>query len=118
MPGSLFPSTYAAYAFVVAFLVWMISELVGGTVLPMLRRHGARVERARRSRSSSAWLFVAWVAVIGIPAGLAGSGVILLPDWFSYVGAVLMLAGVALRQWATVVLGRYFSDMIGVQEGQ
>jgi hypothetical protein len=42
----------------------------------------------------------------------------LLPDWIYYVGIFVMVAGIAFRQWAIAVLGRYFSDVIGVQAEQ
>jgi len=53
-----------------------------------------------------------------ISAALGERGVLLLPGWFTYVGDAIMLCGVALRQWAIAVLGRYFSGVIGVQQGQ
>jgi protein-S-isoprenylcysteine O-methyltransferase Ste14 len=116
MTGNPFPSDYAAYAFAVSIAVWVVSEILGGTIIPSLRRRGTRVER--RSSGTGALVIVAWVAVFGVSAGLGENGVLLLPPWLTYVGDAMMIGGVALRQWAIAVLGRYFSGIIGVQRGQ
>jgi protein-S-isoprenylcysteine O-methyltransferase Ste14 len=117
MTGNPFPSDSATYAFAIAFAVWAVSEMLGGTVLPVFRRGGARVRR-RSGGGSVVLILVAWVCVLGISAELAEDGILLLPDWFTYVGDAIIIAGVALRQWAIVVLGRYFSGVLGVQPGQ
>jgi len=36
----------------------------------------------------------------------------------SYIGSLIFLAGIVLRQWAIAILGRYFSSFIGVQKDQ
>ena len=48
----------------------------------------------------------------------AWSGIASLPNWVFYLGIGLMAAGILLRQWSIAVLGRYFSRLVGVQEGQ
>jgi protein-S-isoprenylcysteine O-methyltransferase Ste14 len=114
--GNPFPSDYAAYAFAAVFLVWIVSEVIGGAVIPSLKRGSASVQP--RSFGTGALIIIAWVLVLGISASLGAEGVLLLPSWFTYVGDTLILAGVVLRQWAIAVLGRYFSGVIGVQQGQ
>jgi protein-S-isoprenylcysteine O-methyltransferase Ste14 len=116
LTGNLFPSDYAAYAFAAVFIVWIMSEIIGGIVIPSMKRRGAKVQP--RSLGSGALIYVAWVLVLGISASLGAEGVLILPNWFTYVGDIIILAGVALRQWAMAVLGRYFSGVIGVQQGQ
>ena len=116
LTGNLFPSQFAAYAFVAVFLVWIVSEVLGGAVIPSMKRRGTRVRQ--RSRGTEVLVLAAWVLVLGISASLGASGVLLLPAWFTYVGDAVILAGVALRQWAIAVLGRYFSGVIGVQQDQ
>ncbi|MGD0319361.1 MAG: isoprenylcysteine carboxylmethyltransferase family protein [Nitrososphaerales archaeon] len=116
MTGSPFPSDYAASAFAFVFFVWVVSEVLGGTVVPSIRRRGARVQRRRHGYG--VLVYVAWALVLGISASLGENGVLLLPVWFTYVGDAVLLAGVALRQWAIAVLGRYFSGVIGVQQDQ
>ena len=72
----------------------------------------------RRRHGYGVLVYVAWALVLGISASLGENGVLLLPVWFTYVGDAVLLAGVALRQWAIAVLGRYFSGVIGVQQDQ
>jgi protein-S-isoprenylcysteine O-methyltransferase Ste14 len=114
--GNVFPSNTAAYAFAAVFLVWIVSEVLGGTIIPSIRRRGAQVQR--RSSGTGAMVMVAWVLVFGVSAYLSEGRVLLLPDWFTYVGDAILLAGVALRQWSIAVLGRYFSGVIGIQQDQ
>jgi protein-S-isoprenylcysteine O-methyltransferase Ste14 len=38
----------------------------------------------------------------------------LLPDWVFYLGIALMIGGIALRQWAIFVLGRFFSTKVTI----
>jgi protein-S-isoprenylcysteine O-methyltransferase len=114
--GNVFPSDAAAYAFAVVFLVWIVSEVLGGTVVPSIRRKGAKVQR--RSSGTGVLVLVAWILVFGLSAYLGENRLLLLPDWFTYVGDIILLAGVAVRQWAIAVLGRYFSSAIGTQLGQ
>ena len=116
LTGNLFPSEYAAYAFAAVLLVWIVSEVLGGSLIPGLKRRGVKVQR--KSRGTGVLVWVAWVLVFGVSASLGASGVLLLPAWFTYVGDAVILAGVALRQWAIAVLGSYFSGVIGVQQGQ
>jgi len=116
LTGNPFPSDYAAYAFAAVLLVWVVTEVLGGTVIPSMKRRGAKVQR--RSRGTGVLIVVAWILVFGISASLGASRVLLLPAWFTYVGDAIILAGVALRQWAMAVLGRYFSGAIGVQQDQ
>jgi protein-S-isoprenylcysteine O-methyltransferase len=42
------------------------------------------------------------------------NGITLLPDWFFYLGIPLMVAGIAFRQWAILVLGRFFSTTVKI----
>lgn len=72
----------------------------------------------RRNIGSNIMVFISWIAVLGVPISFAKMGFALLPAWVYYIGIALMLAGIAFRQWAIAVLGRYFSGVIGVQTEQ
>ncbi|HZS24159.1 MAG TPA: isoprenylcysteine carboxylmethyltransferase family protein [Gaiellaceae bacterium] len=79
----------------------------------------------RRGRSLERWsLLVVLAAVVGGMLGgleLArwGAAEIGAGRWPLFVvGLVLMAAGIAVRQWAIVVLGRYFTVAVRVQSGQ
>jgi protein-S-isoprenylcysteine O-methyltransferase len=63
-------------------------------------------------------VFFSWIAVLAFSVVFAKTSIALLPDWVYYIGIAVMLAGIAFRQWAIAVLGRYFSYVIGVQKEQ
>ena len=46
------------------------------------------------------------------------SSVATFPEWFSYVGASIMLVGIALRQWAIWALGGFFSTEVKIMSNQ
>lgn len=116
MSSLIFTSTYAAIGFGIAIAGFFLSELVGGIIIPRIRRGGANVQR--RNVGSNMMVIFAWVAVFGFSMVLGKMGISLLPEWVYYIGIALMLAGIAFRQWAIAVLGRYFSGVIGVQKEQ
>ena len=96
------------------YFVWFASEIIGALLIPKLRGRGTT--RVRRDRGSAALiLLTVWIS-LGIALSFGYSGVLQLPDWFFYVGIFLMLLGIAVRQWAIAVLGRFFSLNVRVVE--
>ena len=116
LSGSPFPSTLAAEAFVFAMAVWIASEIVGGAIVPALRRGGRRVQR--RNLGSNTLVLLSWIFMFVVAGSFAADNIAMLPAWVSYLGAAVVILGVAIRQWAIAVLGRFFSGVIGVQTGQ
>jgi protein-S-isoprenylcysteine O-methyltransferase Ste14 len=89
------------------YFVWFASEIIGAALIPALRARGsARVRRDRGSRALIL-LTVGGSLIIALYFGYARLGQ--LPDWLFYPGIILMLLGIAIRQWAIAVLGRFFS---------
>ena len=114
--AQFFPSDQAALFYNLAATLWILSEIVGSFLIPSLRRRGAKIERRDRG---SRFLIVGTIFLsIGIGFTFAALGITRLPDWVSYAGSALMLAGIVLRQWSIAVLGGYFSQSVGIQEGQ
>lgn len=116
MPSSIFTSNYAAIGFVIALVCFFVSEQIGAIIIPAKRRGGAKVHR--RNVGSNIMVYFSWIAVLAFSVVFAKTGIALLPDWVYYIGIAVMLAGIAFRQWAIAVLGRYFSGVIGVQKEQ
>ena len=114
MPMNIFPSDAAGIIFGIILLIWSLSEIVGGAIIPWLRRGGDRVQR----RSSSTSAFIEWMMVFVVSGILAEKQIAMLPTWSYYIGITLMLLGIAIRQWAMVVLGRFFSSVLGTQQKQ
>ena len=100
-------------------LVWAFSEVVGGKLLPALRRRGT--VNAVKARSDKGSRLVLWLSIfvsIVIAIFFGTNEITPLPDWFFYLGIVLMLAGIALRQWSIRVLGQFFSTTVQVTSDQ
>ncbi len=96
--------------------IWIVSEIIGGVIIPSRRRKGRPVQQRQGGLNVIAWLD--FEVVIAASVLLAVFSVSVLPTWAYFLGTVLILLGVAVRQWAIAVLGRYFSNVIGIQKGQ
>lgn len=83
-------------------------------LIPRLRQRGAT--RVRRDRGSGALVILTVFFSIYIAFTLGYQDVWMLPDWAFEVGIFLMILGVAVRQWAIAVLGRFFSLTVKVAE--
>lgn len=97
-------------------IAWFTIEFVTGDILPAIRRSGARVRPLERG--SSILILLTVYPSLAIAFVLAMGDIGLLSEWVFCPGLLLMFAGIAIRQWAVLTLGRYFSGIVGVQEGQ
>jgi protein-S-isoprenylcysteine O-methyltransferase Ste14 len=113
---TFFPTELANLLYNIVIILWVVSEIVGGWIIPSLRRRGTKIER--RDRGSGLLIIGGVLLSIVIAFLFASSGIAMLPGWVSYVGIALMIVGIVVRQWSIGVLGRYFSPTVGVQEGQ
>ena len=96
------------------YFVWFASELIGAALIPRLRARAAT--RVKRDRGSRALILLTVGGSLIIALYFGYGGFERLPDWLFYPGIFLMLLGVALRQWAIAVLGRFFSLNVQVVE--
>jgi protein-S-isoprenylcysteine O-methyltransferase Ste14 len=103
----------AFYAILVTFAILELRVRLRS----VLNRHGSRTDRG-----SFAVLYVLIMAGVGGAFALAASAhgaAISFARWPIFIiGAVLMATGVAIRQWAVVLLGRYFTTDVRVHQGQ
>ena len=111
-----FPSDLAALVFEIVVIIWVGSEIVGGGIIPRLRRRGTRIKRRDRG-TCFAIIGGVWLSVF-IALFFGGMDLARLPGWVTWVGFALMLIGIFIRQWAIAVLGSYFSPAVGTQAGQ
>ena len=112
----LFVSDIETRTFYLVYSLWLLSEVVGAGVIPRLRRRGTQI---KRKDNSSYWLIMLPIFVsVYIAFAFASSGIARWPSWVFYPGIVLMVLGILLRQWSIVVLGRFFSSVVAIQEGQ
>ena len=97
-------------------LLWILSEIIVGGIIPYLRNRGVAIKR--KDNGSAIGLRVSLYVSISIAFLLAGYNIAMLPNWLFYPGIFLMIVGILVRQWAVFVLGRYFTLTIGVQKNQ
>lgn len=102
-------------AFNIAVAVWVLSEW-GIRLRSHLNREGSRLDHG-------SMLVVVASIVAGVGGALALARALhgaAIPDarWLFATGLVLMGAGIAFRQWAVAVLGRFFTVDVRVQPGQ
>jgi protein-S-isoprenylcysteine O-methyltransferase Ste14 len=103
-------------AFDIALGAWVLSEW-SVRLRSHLQRQGTRLDR-------NSMLVVVASAVAGVGGAIAVAKAVhvaAIPDprWLVFVaGLVLMGAGIAFRQWAVAVLGRFFTVDVRVHEGQ
>lgn len=116
MTVEILTSDAAESGFFVAMVLFILSEFIGVGVIPMMKRHGSPVQR--KNRGSNVLVLFSWLVALVVAQLFAKSDIAILPSWAYYLGIALMLAGIVVRQWAIAVLGRFFSGVIGVQEGQ
>ncbi len=95
------------------YIAWLLSEIVGASILPRLL-YGARGGE-RKDRGSFVINVVTLVFAIVVDFIVAGREGATLPDVAYYLGIALMFAGLILRQWAIAVLGRFFTLTVKVQ---
>jgi protein-S-isoprenylcysteine O-methyltransferase Ste14 len=93
-------------------LLWGLTEIVGSKIIPHVR--GGGTVKARGDRGSRVIILLSIFVSIAIASIFGTNEVTLLPEAFFYAGIVLMLAGIAFRQWAIFVLGRFFSTTVRI----
>ena len=116
MPAIIFVSGYAAIGFLITMLCFFLSGLIGAVIFPRLKRRGIRVQRRNRGSGTLNW--IGWIIAIGVSLNFGAVGIGLLPSWIYFLGIILMLTGIAFRQWAIAALGRFFSNVLAVQAEQ
>jgi hypothetical protein len=112
----LFPTSLENIIFGAACLLWMLTEAIGGGIIPWLRRGGGDIKK-KDSGSSLLIRVLVYVSVF-IAILLAIRNIAMLPNWFFYPGIVLMVIGIFVRQWSMFILGRFFTLTVSVQKNQ
>src|SRR4051794_1119970 len=100
---------WAEYAFFATFAVWAVGEAV--------LQARTKTDRSDRTRI---WMIVGSVAGLVLAFRLAGLGARLPgPGWLPVaIGLALMVAGMVLRTWSVLTLGRFFTVTVDVSDDQ
>ena len=99
-----------------ALQTWLLSEIIGSAIIPLLRRKDK--VKTKSDRGSGIVVRLGLIASALLCAYLAISNIAILPEWFSYIGVIMMLIGVFLRQWAIWLLGGFFSTEVRIASNQ
>jgi protein-S-isoprenylcysteine O-methyltransferase Ste14 len=102
--------------FLLAIILWIISEYVGAGIIPYLRRHGSKIKK--EDRGSRLLLALGMYISVVVAFYFAFRNIAPLSIWTFYLGIFLMILGIVIRQWSIAVLGRFFSGTVGTQKGQ
>jgi protein-S-isoprenylcysteine O-methyltransferase Ste14 len=115
----LFSTSLEAILFASVVVLWILLEIVGSGIIPMLRRRGGAISKKdNRSSLSNNLLRVSLYVSIIIAMMLVLNNIAMLPDWFFYPGIFLMVIGILVRQWAIFILGRFFTLTLSVKKDQ
>jgi protein-S-isoprenylcysteine O-methyltransferase Ste14 len=107
---------WLSIAFGVAYASWIISEIVGASILPRIRRRDIP-EASRADRGSRLAIISSVVVSVAIVFLFAQLRLATFPPVVIWAGIALMLVGIAIRQWAIAVLGKFFSVSVRVLAG-
>ncbi len=117
---SSFPLIYGLNLYLSVFLTiisfWIITEMVGGFIIPSRRREGSEVQERKRGLNFTTWL--GWEAFVVFTIVSVSFKLFILPGDAFFAGIIIFLLGVGIRQWAVAVLGKYFSHVVGIQKDQ
>jgi hypothetical protein len=91
--ATLFPSWDAALLFGTVILIWVLSEIIGGIIIPSVKRKGVQIQR-KRTASNIIAIF-AWIIVFVISIVFARRSIAMLPSYVTYIGSSLVLVGIA-----------------------
>lgn len=104
-----------SYLLLVISIVWILSEIILSRVT---FSHSEQAKTLDRSSLPFLWITIAVSVNLGILVGFTGIGFISYkPILISHVGIVLILLGLFVRWWAILILRRYFTANVSIQNG-
>ncbi len=108
--------SFESLVFLLAIILWILSEYVGASIIPYLRRHGTKIKK--EDKGSRLLLSLGMYISVIIAFYFAFRNIAPIPSWTFYPGIFLMILGIIIRQWSIAELGRFFSVNVGTQKGQ
>ena len=110
---SWFPSRAFANLYGIVVLVTLLSD----EVVPRLA--GGKGVSLLPGRDRGSFLIIYLTTLVGFGAGLyfryVNIGVV--PFWVQALALIILVAGTVLREWAIILLGRFFSRTVKIEEG-
>lgn len=106
-----FPSIAAILVFYIVFLLWILSGNA-----PKSKVHDKVL--VKRDKSSAHIIMLGLLVSTGLSFIFSALRVAMLSRSAYYLGIVLMVIGIVVRQWAVATLGTFFTSIVSVQETQ
>ncbi|MCU1415089.1 MAG: putative methyltransferase [Microbacteriaceae bacterium] len=100
------------------FWILFSAFVVGELVLAVRSRLNRGGQRVRGWGQLTTVVGIDGSILAGLAFGVRGVGPLPLPWIFFVAGLIAMLAGIVLRQWAIITLGRFFTDNVRVHSNQ
>jgi len=115
----LFSTGSESVIFSSVIVLWVLVEIVNGGIIPILRRsHRDVIKKDNRSTLSNYLLRLSLFGSVVIAIVLVIQNIAMLPDWFFLPGIGIIVIGIIVRQWAMLILGRYFTITVSVHKNQ
>jgi protein-S-isoprenylcysteine O-methyltransferase Ste14 len=108
--------SFESTVFLLAIILWILTEYVGASIIPNLRRHGTKIKK--KDRGSRILLSLGLYISVIIAFYFTFKNITPLPIWTFYLGIFLIILGIFIRQWSITELGIFFSVDVGTQKGQ
>ena len=87
--------SFESLVFLLAILLWILSEYVGASIIPYLRRHGTKIKT--EDKGSRLLLSIGMYISIIVSFFFAFRNITPLPSWTFYPGIFLMILGIIIR---------------------
>ncbi len=108
--------SFESLVFLLAIILWILTEYIGITIIPYLRRHGTEIKK--EDKGSRLLLSLSMYISVIVAFYFTFHDIVPLSTWTFYLGILLMILGIFIRQWSIAVLGVFFSVDVGIQKGQ
>jgi protein-S-isoprenylcysteine O-methyltransferase Ste14 len=107
-PGLFYANLYGIIVLAALFSDEIVPRLVGGRGVSL-----------KQSRDRGSFLFIYLSLLMGLGVGIycryKNLGVV--PFWVQILALFLLIVGTFIREWAIVILGRYFSRTVMIEQG-
>jgi len=109
-----FPNRMAYWLFIIIFILWAASELFNTL---WFRRY--KNNRIIQTDDRSYWIIwlVIWISFI-LSFITRANNLGIFHNSIQYLGLLISMLGICLREWAVLTLGKYFTVTISIQHNQ
>jgi uncharacterized protein YacL len=107
--------SFESTIFLLAIILWILSEYIGASIIPYLRRHGSKIKK--EDKGSRLLLSLGLYISVIIAFYFAFNNIGALPSWTFYSGIFLIILGIFIRQWSIFTSNTQSSNIIVFGQG-